>query len=41
VTLDPLYDVKDMGYKVGNLRSSESGLKEYSRLGFKEDSKLD
>lgn len=41
ITLDPLYDAKDKGYKVGVLQSTEAGFKVYSRLGFKEDGKLD
>ena len=40
VTLDPLYDAKDRGYKGGVLQSSEPGFKVYGKLGFKEDSKL-
>jgi hypothetical protein len=36
MTLAPLMDAREMGYRIGTLQSSEMGLNVYRRLGFKE-----
>jgi ribosomal protein S18 acetylase RimI-like enzyme len=36
MTLDPMYDANERGYKVGVLQSTDVGLEVYRRLGFKE-----
>lgn len=41
MTLMPLFDALDRGYKVAVLQSSAMGHKVYERLGFREDSQMD
>jgi predicted GNAT family acetyltransferase len=36
VTLQPLLDAREQGYRVGVLEASDMGNKVYQRLGFKE-----
>jgi GNAT superfamily N-acetyltransferase len=40
MTLAPLMDAREMGYRIGILQSSEMGLNVYRRLGFKEYCKV-
>ncbi|MFX0199810.1 MAG: hypothetical protein ACFFCW_27115 [Candidatus Hodarchaeota archaeon] len=41
MTLKPLFDAQDRGYKVAILQSTPMGYKVYVRLGFREDGQMD
>jgi predicted acetyltransferase len=40
LTLAPLHDAREMGYRVGTLQATEMGFPVYRQLGFREVCKL-